>query len=344
MSITKEPFGTVDGQAVDLYTLTNASGAALRVTTYGGIITSLQVPDRDGHLADVVLGFDSLDGYLGEHPYFGAAIGRFGNRIGDAKFTLDGVEYQLAKNDGDNHLHGGIKGFDKVVWTATKSDEKERSVLVLRYVSPDGEENYPGTLTVTIFYTWTHDNVLWVSYQAETDKATPVNLTNHSYFNLAGNGTGDILGHELTVFADAYTPVDDSLIPTGEIATVEGTPLDFRTPTAIGDRIEQAGGYDHNFVLRDQDGSPAFAARVLEPSTGRVLECLTTEPGVQLYTGNFLDGSLTGKDGTVYHQHAGFCLETQHYPDSPNQPTFPSCILRPGEEYRTTTVYRFSAE
>ncbi len=341
MPIAKDPFGAADGQAVDLYTITNTHGMTLRVATYGCIITELHAPGRDGKMGDVVLGFDALDKYLAGHPYFGATIGRFGNRIARGQFTLDGVDYQLATNDGDNHLHGGDKGFDKMVWQAEEAGD---AAIQFSYTSPDGEENYPGTLTVHMTYQLTDDNELRIDYEATTDKATPVNLTNHSYFNLAGEGAGDILGHVLTIEADQYTPVNDALIPTGELASVEGTPLDFRAATPIGDRIEQAGGYDHNYVLRNQTGNLARAARVAEPTTGRVMEVLTTEPGVQLYSGNFLDGALAGKSGRVYHKHNGFCLETQHYPDSPNQPHFPSCILRPGEKYKTTTIYKFSVE
>ncbi len=339
MAVTKQPFGAApNGEPVELYTLTNPNGMTMKVMTYGAIVTELHAPDAAGRLADVVLGFDSLDAYLAGHPYFGAAIGRFGNRIANAQFTLDGVTYRLAKNDGDNHLHGGEEGFDKKVW---KAEPVGDAAVRFSRVSPDGEENYPGELTVSMTYALTDDNAFRIDYEATADKATPVNLTNHSYFNLAGQGAGDILDHVLTIEADCYTPVNDALIPTGEIASVEGTPLDFRSPTRIGDRIEQVGGYDHNYVLRNQSGELALAARVQDPQTGRVMEVRTTEPGMQLYTGNFLDGSLTGKGGAVYRKHYGFCLETQHYPDSPNQPNFPSCILRPGETYRSATEYRF---
>jgi aldose 1-epimerase len=350
-SVEKEAFGqTKDGVSVDLYTLTNASGMEVRAMTYGGIIVSLKVPDRDGQLGDVVLGYDSLDGYLKSSPYFGAIVGRYGNRIAKGKFTLDGEDYTLATNNGPNALHGGNKGFDKVVWKA-ESFEKDGGVgVVFSYTSPDGEEGYPGTLQAKVTYTLTDANELEFAYHAVTDKATPVNLTQHTYFNLAGDGSGDILGHELMLNASHFTPVDSTLIPTGEIRSVEGTPFDFRTPTAIGARIDAddeqirfGGGYDHNFVLDRTTGSGlALAARVYEPTTGRVMDVTTTEPGVQFYSGNFLDGTITGKNGHVYGHRSGLCLETQHYPDSPNQSDFPSTILRPGEEYRSRTVYAFS--
>jgi len=349
--VKKEAFGTtLDGKPVDLYTLTNSHGLEVRVMTYGGIIVSLRVPDQKGHLDDVVLGYDKLDGYLEKTPYFGAIIGRYGNRIANGKFTLDGKEYALAKNNGPNALHGGIKGFDKVVWQAEPFEKKQEAGLILRYNSPDGEEGYPGNLKATVTYTLTDQNEIILDYQATTDKATPINLTNHSYFNLAGEGKGDILAHQLTLNADHFTPVDKNLIPTGKIASVKGTPLDFTQATIIGARIGQqdeqlilAGGYDHNFVINRQGKGLALAARVVEPTSGRVLEVSTTQPGVQFYTGNFLDGTITGKQGHVYKKRYGFCLETQHYPDSPNQPSFPSTILRPGQVYHTTTVFKFSA-
>jgi aldose 1-epimerase len=336
--------------AVDLYTLTNAAGMEVRAITYGGIILSLRVPDRNGALGDVVLGYDTLDGYLKASPYFGAIIGRYGNRIARGTFTLDGRKHSLATNDGPNALHGGVKGFDKVVWQA-ESFENEKGVgVVFSYTSPDGEEGYPGTLRATVTYTLTDRNELSFDYHAVADKATPVNLTQHTYFNLAGAGAGDVLAHELTLNASRFTPVDRTLIPTGEVRSVEGTPFDFRTPTAIGARIDAddeqirfGGGYDHNYVL-DREGGQGLvlAARVREPGSGRVMDVSTTEPGLQFYSGNFLDGSITGKGGHVYRRRAGFCLETQHYPDSPNQPGFPSSILRPGQEYRSRTVYAFS--
>jgi len=351
-TIVKEPFGTLpDGRAVDLYVLSNANGMQVSIMTFGGIVTTLTAPDRNGDFADIVLGFDRLGGYLAEHPYFGAIIGRYGNRIGKGRFTLDGQQYTLATNNNENHLHGGITGFDKVVWQANEMATPSGPQLRLSYVSEDGEEGYPGALDVTVTYTLTADDELRIDYRATTDKPTPVNLTNHSYFNLAGQGNGDILGHEMLVNADRFTPVNSGLIPTGELRMVEGTPMDFRTPVSIGARIddedEQLGfglGYDHNWVLGTGGAEFSLAARVYEPTTGRSMEVLTTEPGVQFYTGNFLDGTLMGKGGKVYQHRYGFCLETQHYPDSPNRPEFPTTVLRPGEEYRTTTIYRFSAE
>jgi aldose 1-epimerase len=344
MSIKKQAFGkTEDGKNVDLYTLTNSTGLNAKIMTYGGIVTSLQVPDRNGNFADIVLGCDSLDEYIKGSPYFGALIGRFGNRIAKGKFTLDGVEYTLATNNGPNHLHGGIKGFDKVVWTAKPVETKEGPSLKLTYKSRDGEEGYPGNFSCTVVYTLTDNNELKISYEAKTDKDTIVNLTHHSYFNLGGFSSGDVLGHELIINADHFTPVDKTLIPTGEIKAVKGTPWDFTRPTAIGSRIKQVeGGYDHNYVLNSSGGSLALAASVYEPKTGRVLEVSTTEPGIQFYSGNFLDGSVKGK-GAVYNKHNGFCLEAQHFPDSPNRPNFPSVVLKPGEKYTQLTVHRFSA-
>jgi len=350
--VKKEAFGkTQDGKAVDLYTLTNAHGMEVRAMRYGGIIVSLRVPDARGAFDDVVLGFNSLDGYLAGHPYFGAIIGRYGNRIAKGRFTLDGVEYKLAVNNGPNSLHGGLKGFDKVVWHAQSFENKDGVGIVFTYTSPDGEEGYAGNLAVKVTYTLTDSNELIFDYHATTDKPTIVNLTNHSYFDLAGAGKGDILGHVMMISADRFTPVDATLIPTGELRSVVGTPFDFRQPTAIGARIEQkdeqlvlGGGYDHNFVINRTGPGLALAARVLEPTTGRVLEVDTTEPGVQFYTGNFLDGTVTGKDGHVYRKRYAFCLETQHFPDSPNQPNFPSTILRPGETYKSRTVYKFSVQ
>jgi aldose 1-epimerase len=344
MSIEKQYFGkTPDGENVDLYTLTNTNGLKTQIMTYGGIVTTLHVPDRDGNLGDIVSGYDTLDEYIKDSPYFGALIGRCGNRIGRGKFTLNGVEYTLATNNGPNHLHGGIKGFDKVVWDAEQMETDEGPALKLTYLSKDGEESYPGNLNCTVIYTLTNKDELKISYEAETDKDTVVNLTHHSYFNLAGHDSGDILGHELTLNADNYTPVDDDLIPTGQIKPVKGTPMDFTKPTAVGARIDQVkGGYDHNFVLNSSDGSLALAASVYEPKTGRVMEISTTEPAIQFYSGNFLDGSLKGK-GAVYNKHSAFCLETQHFPDSPNQPDFPSVVLKPGEKYTHLTVHKFSA-
>jgi aldose 1-epimerase len=350
--ITKEPFGTTaDGTGVDLYTLTNANGCEAKITNYGGIVVALHVPDREGNLSDVVPGFDSFEPYLGDHPYFGALIGRYGNRIGKARFTLDGVEYELAANNGENHLHGGLRGYDKVVWTAESIEDTDGPVLKLEYLSPDMEEGYPGNLSIEVLYRLTDDNGLRIDYRATTDKKTVLNLTHHSYFNLKDAGASDILGHEMMIAADRFTVVDEDVIPTGELRNVEGTPMDFREPVAIGARIDQddeqlkfGGGYDHNWVLNNQDGSLALAARVHEPTTGRIMEVYTTEPGVQFYTGNFLDGSQVGKGNVRYEHRSGFCLETQHYPDSPNKPEFPSTVLEPGEVYTQTTIYRFSTK
>ena len=346
IKIKREPFGKMpDGKPVERFTLTNVNGVELKAIGYGGIITSLRVPDRNGKLDDVVLGFDSLEGYLKPPPFFGAIIGRYGNRIGKAQFTIDGTTYKLAANNGPNHLHGGVKGFDKVLWTVEPVGD---NALAFTRTSADGEEGYPGNLRTRVTYTLTDKNELIVEYQATTDKATPVNLTQHSYFNLAGHASGDILGHELMLNADRYTPVDDTLIPTGELAPVAGTPFDFLKPTAIGARINndhpqlKAGqGYDHNWVLNRKGTGLELAARVREPKTGRTLEIATTEPGIQFYAGNFLKGDLTGKGGAVYKHRTGFCLETQHYPDSPNKPNFPTTTLRPGAEYRTKTVFTF---
>lgn len=348
--LTRQAFGKMPGgEEVSLYTLKNSKGMEAAITNYGGIVVSLKVPGRGGAASDVVLGFDSLDGYLKEHPYFGAIIGRYGNRIAKGLFTLNGAQYKLARNNGENSLHGGLKGFDKQLWTGKEGSSADGPSVELTYVSKDGEEGYPGTLSAKVVYTLTEANELRIDYTATTDKDTVVNLTNHSYFNLAGQGDGTILGHELMLAADRFTPVDSGLIPTGELRPVEGTPFDFRKPTAIGARIEQddeqlklGKGYDHNFVLASGGGALALAARVTEPKSGRVMEVLTTEPGIQFYTGNFLDGSVTGKGGKAYAHRYGFCLETQHFPDSPNQPKFPSTVLKPGAEYRTSTVYRFS--
>jgi aldose 1-epimerase len=349
--VTVQEFGkSPDGQAVQVYTLTNAQGVEARITNYGGTVVSLKTPDRNGNFADVVLGHDSVEGYQAS-PYFGALIGRYGNRIGNAQFTLNGETYQLAKNNGPNALHGGIKGFDKAIWKAEPMNGEQGPGLSLSYVSADGEEGYPGALTVKVVYTLTNDNALRIDYEATTDKPTVVNLTNHTYFNFKDVGASDILSHEMMLNADRYTPVDKTLIPTGELASVEGTPFDFREPTAIGARIDgdheqlQFGlGYDHNFVINRSAEGLGLAATVVEPTTGRRMEVLTTEPGVQFYTGNFLNGTVTGKGGTVYQKRAGFCLETQHYPDSPNQESFPSTVLEPGQTYSTTTVYRFSTQ
>lgn len=338
---------------MSIYTLQNTNGIELRVLPYGGIIVSLIVPDRAGHLDDIVLGFDSPVGYQGASPYFGAIIGRYANRIARGRFTLDGRAYALAVNNGPNHLHGGVKGFDKVLWDVSPFERGRAVGLALRYTSPDTEEGYPGTLQTTVTYTLTEESELLFDYDATTDRPTPVNLTQHSYFNLAGQRVGDVLDHVVTLHADAFTPVDATLIPTGEIRGVEGTPFDFRTPTAIGARIDQddeqlrhGRGYDHNFVLkqgsRDRRGGATLAARVYEPSSGRVMEIYTTEPGLQFYSGNFLDGTLRGKNGLRYERRSGFAMETQHFPDSPNHPQFPSTILEPGREYRSRTVLRFT--
>ena len=347
MSANKESFGkTLDGKLVEIYTLTNTSGIRARITSFGAILVSLEVPDRNGKLADITLGFDKLDGYLGVHPYFGAIVGRYANRIGKAAFKLDGVEYKLAANNAVNHLHGGIKGFDKVVWRLEDLGVKGAGAAVkLSYISEDGEEGYPGNLACSVTYTLTEDNKLQISYDAETDKKTVLNLTNHSYFNLAGQGTGNILGHELMINADKYTVVDEGLIPTGENRAVKGTPMDFTTAMTIGSRIGQVeGGYDHNYVLKSGGGTLALAAKAYEPTSGRVMEIYTDQPGVQFYTGNFLDGSVTGKAGKVYQKNYGFCLETQHFPDSPNKPDFPSVVLLPGQKYSTVTALKFSTK
>jgi aldose 1-epimerase len=349
MKTEQSAFGkTAEGQDVSLFTLQNASGMKAALTNYGATVTSLYVPDRNGNFDDVVLGFPSLDGYLKDNPYFGSIVGRYGNRIGKGRFALDGVEYKLAANNGENHLHGGMKGFNKVVWSAEPVKQDSAVGVKFSYLSKDGEEGYPGNLSCAVTYWLTSNNELKIQYHATTDKATPVNLTHHGYFNLAGQGTGDILNHQMEIFADRFTPVDRGLITTGELRSVEGTPMDFRQPHAIGERIgnddEQLKfglGYDHNWVLNSSNGSLALAARVHEPTTGRVMEVWTTEPGLQFYSGNFLDGTLTGKDGRVYQHRHGLCLETQHFPDSPNKPDFPSTILQPGETYNTETVYRF---
>jgi len=349
--ISKESFGkTADGESVDLFTLTNRNGMEARITNYGGIVTTLTAPDRNNKYADVVLGFNDLDSYLKGHPYFGALVGRYGNRIAKGRFTLNGVEYKLAVNNGENHLHGGIKGFDKVVWTARSMRTKLGPALSLTYVSKDMEEGYPGNLTVKVVYTLTNNNELRIDYSASTDKDTVTNLTHHSYFNLAGEGTGDILNHQLLLKASRFTPTDAGSIPTGELRNVQGTPFDFLKSTAIGARINQdeeqlkfGGGYDHNWVVNGRAGALRQAASVYESTSGRVMDVWTTEPGIQFYTGNFLDGTLTGKSGKAYARRNGFCLETQHYPDSPNKPKFPTTTLRKGATYRSTTIYRFSA-
>ncbi len=344
-----------DFDSIKLYTLTNANGMTVKVTNYGAIITSLIVPDRDGALADIALGYDRVEDYINavDKPYFGAVVGRYGNRIAKAEFTLDGETYSLAVNNGVNHLHGGVIGFDKVVWDAALIDGEGWSGIELSYLAKDEEEGYPGNLKIKVTYRLTDENQLEVDYFAITDKATPVNLTQHTYFNLKGEGSGTILDHQMMLNADKYTPIDEGLIPTGELAEVAGTPFDFKKPKTIGKDIESDNqqlefglGYDHNWVLNKgaTPGEMTLAARVHETTTGRTMEVYTTEPGIQFYCGNFLNGRLKGKSGQTYVHRGGFCLETQHFPDSPNQPDFPSTILRPGEEYQTKTVFKFSAE
>lgn len=341
ISVMKESFGTADGKPVYLYTLKNTSGMEVKVTNYGAIITSIMVPDRNGKMGDVVLGFDSLSGYTAANPYFGALVGRCANRIAKGKFVLDGREYTLAVNDGPNHLHGGIKGFNKVVWDGNEFSDSARAGVTLTYLSKDNEEGYPGNLQVTVTYTLGNNNQLTTVIEAVTDKATPVNLCNHTYFNLSEADT-NILGHEVLLKATRYTEVDANLIPTGNLPAVAGTPMDFTTAHPIGERIADVpGGYDHNYVLDKKPGEMGFVANVYDPRTGRGLIVMTTQPGVQFYTGNFLDGTITGKGGKVYGKHYGFCLETQHFPDSPNQPSFPNVILKPGEKYQETTVWQF---
>lgn len=349
-SVSKRAFGqTPAGENVDVFTLTNAQGIEARIITYGGILVSLRVPDKNGTSGDIALGYNNIDGYLKVTPYFGAIIGRYGNRIAKGKFTLDGKTYTLPTNDGPNHLHGGVKGFDKVMWMGESFTNADSAGVILTHDSPEGDEGYPGLLKAEVTYTLNDKNQLTIDYLATTDKATPVNLTHHTYFNLAGEGKRDILDHRLMINADRYTPIDTTSIPTGELASVEGTPFDFRTPTTIGARIDEdnsqlknAKGYDHNFVLNRQGEGLVLAAKVMDPGTGRVLEVSTTEPGIQFYSGNYLDGSITGKSGQPYPRRSAFCLEPQHYPDSPNHPNFPSTVLKPGEEYRSKTVFTFS--
>ena len=348
--IERKTWGTTpEGQAVELFTLTREGAPTVAVTSHGAYIVSILAADREGRTVDVVLGYGDLAGYLGDTGYLGAVVGRYANRIAGGTFSLGGQHYTLARNNGPNALHGGPQGFHKKVWAARVVSGPDGDTLELSCVSPDGEEGYPGTLTATVVYSLTADGGLRLDYSATTDAPTVVNLTNHAYFNLAGEGSGDVLGHEMQLEADAFTPVDDTLIPTGELRPVEGTPFDFRTPVAIGARIDDphpqlqvGGGYDHNFVVRGTPGELRLAARVYEPGSGRVLEVLATNPGVQVYTGNFLDGSIAGKSGRAYEKRGGFCLETQHFPDSPNQPTFPPVVLEPGDRYEQTTVFRFS--
>jgi aldose 1-epimerase len=366
-AVARGPFGKLpDGTAVELFTLTNASGMEVRLTNYGGIVTAIKVADRTGKPGDVVLGYDSLEGYVKNPSYFGAIVGRYANRIGNAQFTLDGKTYTLAANNDGNSLHGGLKGFDKAVWSAETFEKAGAAGVALSYTSPDGDEGYPGRLALRVTFTLSDSNALSLEYSAKTDKATVLNLTHHDYFNLAGDGSGDVLAHLLTMNAGRYTPVDAKLLPTGALATVAGTPLDFRKPTAIGlridssdEQIKRGGGYDHNFVIDRAgviDGTGAttgsrdsatsgltLAARVTDPKSGRVLEVHTTEPGVQLYTANHLNGVI-GKAGHRYDKRGAFCLETQHFPDSPNRPAFPTTTLRPGTEFRSRTVYSFSTK
>jgi aldose 1-epimerase len=350
--LTMKSFGkTPEGREVTLYTLTNKKGMEVGIISYGGVIQTLKVPDRQGQFADVVLGFDDIDGYVAKNPYFGALVGRYANRIGNAKFTLDGKEYNVPVNDGPNSLHGGIHGFNSKMWDAKDVSTAGEAKLRLQYVSANGEEGFPGKMTATVTYLLNDKNELSIEYAAITDAPTVLNLTNHSYFNLAGQGTGDILNHVLTIDSDKITPVNETLIPTGKRDSVDSTPFDFRKATRIGERIEAndqqlkyGKGYDHNWVLNHKTAVIGLAARVEEPTSGRILEVLTDQPGVQFYTGNFLDGTNKGKGGKVYEHRTGLCLETQHFPDSPNKPEFPSVVLRPGHAFHTTTIFRFSAK
>ena len=346
IKIDKTSFGkTADGSTVDLFTLQNKNGLKAKITTFGATLTELDVPGKDGKMANVVLGFDNIAQYESkENPYFGATVGRFANRIAGGKFTLDSKDYTLAQNNGNNTLHGGLVGFNKRVWHAEPSETADGPSVKFSYLSKDMEEGFPGNVQVSVTYTLTNDNAVKLEYAATTDKSTPINVTNHSYFNLAGAGSGDILGQELMLSADKYTPVNDELIPSGEIADVKGTPLDFTKLTTIGSRIgEVKGGYDHNFVLTPAPQALKLAARAVDPKSGRTLEMLTTEPGLQLYTSNFLDGTIRGNGG-AYKKHAAFCLEAQHFPDSIHHANFPSAVLRPGQEYKQTTIYKFSAK
>ena len=352
LSVTKTGFGKLsDEKEVNMYTLKNSAGVEVRIINYGAIVQSLKVPDKNGKLADVVLGYDTLDEYVKVSPYFGAIVGRYGNRIAKGNFTLDGKEYSLPVNNGANHLHGGPNGFDRVFWDGEIIEKDEIAGVKLIYHSPDGDEGYPGNLTATIIYTLTDQNELRIEYSAKTDMPTVCNLTHHSYFNLSGNFTKDILSHQLWINADRFTPVDEGLIPTGELKKVAGTPFDFTSPTAIGEDIDDENeqlkyglGYDHNWCLNDVDDTMKLQSSLYEPESGRFMEIFTIEPGLQFYSGNFLDGSISGKNNQIYKVRTGLCLETQHFPDSPNQPDFPSTILRPGEEYKTETIYRFSAK
>ena len=353
-AVSRRPYGRLpDGREVELFTLTNTHGLEVRAITYGAIITSIVTPDKGGRRQDIVFGFDDLAGYLGATPYFGAVVGRYANRIAHGRFTLDGATYALALNNGPNSLHGGLRGFDKVLWSADSLRSDSAAGVTLRYQSRDGEEGYPGNVAVAVTYTLTDRDELIVDYEATTDKATPINLSQHTYWNLHGDGRGDILDHVLTLDADAFTPVDSTLIPTGEIAPVSGTPFDFRTATRVGARIDASHaqlrfgrGYDHNWVIKGTGSSraPVHVARLADPSSGRVLDVATTEPGIQFYSGNFLDGTLKGKGGKLYGHRGALCLETQHFPDSPNHPNFPSTILRPGQRYQSRTVFTFGLD
>jgi aldose 1-epimerase len=351
--LTEAVWGALpSGEQIRLYTLRNAAGVEISITNYGGRIVTVKIPDRDGRFADVALGFDDLDGYLRKNPFFGALVGRYANRIANGEFKLDGTTYHLPRNNGENSLHGGLKGFDKVAWKTQSTHTKDGPALRLEYVSADGEEGYPGKLTAIVTYSLSDTNELSIEYEATTDKSTVLNLTNHSYFDLSGQGSGKILDHVATIYADRITPVNSHLIPTGELQPVDGTPFDFRQPTRIGERIDQddqqlkyGAGYDHNYVLNRKSEGLQLAARVLDPASGRTVEALTTQPGMQFYTGNHLAESLVrGKGGVVYGFRSGFCLETQHFPDSPNQPQFPSTELKPGARFEQTTVFRFSVD
>lgn len=352
MEIERSDFGQLpDGSPVDLYRLSNSKGVEAHITNFGGIVVSLKVPDRSGKLEDVVLGYDSLEGYLEESPFFGATIGRFGNRIAKGKFELAGKTYTLARNNGPNHLHGGQKGFHKVLWKAEALKAADSVGLKLYYLSPDGEEGYPGNLRVEVLYTLDNDNAFHIAYKAVTDKATVVNLTHHSYFNLSGNVKKDILDHRLKIEAEQFVPIDETQIPSGELRPVEGTPFDFSEARAIGARINEADeqlknglGYDHCWVLKGKKGEMKKAASIFEADSGRYMEVVTSEPGMQFYSGNFLDGTIVGKEGKSYEQRSGLCLETEHFPDAPNQPAFPSVVLKPGESYQSKTIYRFSVK
>ncbi len=351
MNIEKEFFGKVDGGRADIYTLTNDNNMAIQITNYGGIITSIKTPDKNGNIDDVALGFNTLDEYVNDSPYFGCITGRYANRIKHGKFTLNNKEYTLAQNNDGSHLHGGLKGFDKVIWDVEEITSDNSVGLLLKYRSQDGEEGYPGTLSTELTYTLTNKNELKIDYAATTDAPTILNLTNHTYFNLAGEGSGSILNHVMMINADNITHVDETVIPTGALLDVTDTPMDFRTPTPLGTRVDDdfdqlnfGGGYDHNYIVNGQPDTLRLASVVSEPTTGRTMETLTTQPAVQLYIGNFLDGTLTGKKGSAYNKRDGFCLETQHYPDSPNKPEFPTTTLNPGETYNETTIYKFATE